>query len=463
MEIWVPVWIISIIITCWIANEKGQGFIGFFLRCIFGPSEIITALASSSKCIEKKDIKIDCLLRDTNLKFSSQDNPEKKVINNEQYNFEVENKSKEFQNSGSEKNKKSIKSRIKEDNSFIFWSFFFITIILMGIFYFIIMNKIETINKNKRIAFSENGRIAVSEELVKRFEKTLPKNYKYIDKNIAVNAKNNIYDIIDEEIDGVFEPVYDQIPKFSDFHYSLSGEYTEIITALSGRISESVQTYLFDRIRFENKLRYGINNIIKKSSEVFSKAIDSTYDDIREELDLDSEEFFLLSRLVEISTDDMKKRFTNYIIDGIRAGGVVNGAGAGFVGALIAKKVGTKVAAKISAKIATKLGIKIAGGAGAATTGAAIGSFLGPAGTAIGGVVGGVAGWLITDKIIIEIDQFINEEDFKNELKQLVTQQKQKMKDTFKDLYGNYLDITADNMKNDMRNIKLKDYIDSPN
>jgi hypothetical protein len=55
MEIWIPVWIISIIITCWIARKKGQGTLGFFLGCFWGPLGILFALGSSSKNHLKKE------------------------------------------------------------------------------------------------------------------------------------------------------------------------------------------------------------------------------------------------------------------------------------------------------------------------------------------------------------------------------------------------------------------------
>ena len=52
------IWIISVIITTWIASNKGEGVTGFFAGCIFGPLGILIALASSGKndksLIEKK-------------------------------------------------------------------------------------------------------------------------------------------------------------------------------------------------------------------------------------------------------------------------------------------------------------------------------------------------------------------------------------------------------------------------
>jgi len=45
------IWIVSIIITTWIANKKKQGIAGFFCGMFFGPLGIVIALASSSKKI----------------------------------------------------------------------------------------------------------------------------------------------------------------------------------------------------------------------------------------------------------------------------------------------------------------------------------------------------------------------------------------------------------------------------
>ncbi len=43
------IWIISILVTTWIANKKGQGLLGFFIGCLLGPIGILIALASSER------------------------------------------------------------------------------------------------------------------------------------------------------------------------------------------------------------------------------------------------------------------------------------------------------------------------------------------------------------------------------------------------------------------------------
>ena len=91
------------------------------------------------------------------------------------------------------------------------------------------------------------------------------------------------------------------------------------------------------------------------------------------------------------------------------------------VSATIAKKLAAKVAAKASAKGLAKGGGVLAGAGG----GALLCSWSGP-GAAVCGVVGGAAAWLLTDAVVVNIDEYFNREDFENELRTLLDEDRAK-------------------------------------
>ena len=53
-----------------------------------------------------------------------------------------------------------------------------------------------------------------------------------VDDELNGKAKAEIDAFIDEKADALFAPVYGQVPVFANFHYSVSGEYSEIAAAL---------------------------------------------------------------------------------------------------------------------------------------------------------------------------------------------------------------------------------------
>jgi len=142
----------------------------------------------------------------------------------------------------------------------------------------------------------------------------------------------------------------------------------------------------------------------------------------------------------------------------IRVGAL--GTGAKFSTVMITKVIGKKIATKVLAKAAVKSGTKVAGIGSGAAAGAAVGSVVPVVGTAIGGVVGAVAGWLVVDKVIIEMDEVLNREEFEEDLRILITKQKEDMKMEIKNNYFKSLKFFSSELQESYRKLKLKDIID---
>jgi hypothetical protein len=154
----------------------------------------------------------------------------------------------------------------------------------------------------------------------------------------------------------------------------------------------------------------------------------------------------------------MLKRF-NKVSLSLKGYGFVNG----FVTALLAKKFGKvlakKIVAKVSAKTATKLGMA----GGGFVTGAEMGIFCGPFSwicSPVAGLIGGIVGWVTVDKIIIELDQFFNEDEFRNELTNMIAAEEERTKEILIDVYVENLQEIKNRSVANLEEVKNKRIID---
>ena len=253
--------------------------------------------------------------------------------------------------------------------------------------------------------------------------------------------------IVTERIDTAFAPVYERIPVFLDFHYSVIGEYAELTAAVANEAGSELKRILFDEVDFDQRLKGAVATIQSESDTVLSTALTRINDDVREKLDLTSTDLALLGKVVTLSIEDAGKRFNGGELMLKSAGAM---AGAGAVAAVMTKTVGKKIASKIAAKAAAKTAVKAATGAtGGAASGAAAGMICGPLAwvcVPVGGVAGAVTFWLVTDKVIIEVDEYFNKETFEAELRTLIDEEKARLSADISRLYQTRIhEILTDN------------------
>ena len=216
---------------------------------------------------------------------------------------------------------------------------------------------------------------------------------------------------IDQQVDKAFAPAYDNIETFADAHYSVIGEYTELILAATGRLDEKIQKILFEGL--QERLGVAWNQISKNFK-----------DELADNFKGKAEHQAAMSLVI----DDMHSRFeaSDLALKSSMA------AGSGAAGVMITKTVSAAIAKKLivvtAAKTAGKTTVKFAGTASGAGTGAVIGSFIPGAGTAVGGIVGGIVGWFLVDKVVVEADEHFNRDDFEKEVAALIDEQKARVK-----------------------------------
>ena len=305
-----------------------------------------------------------------------------------------------------------------------FWTVFWGTIILLAIIYFSAVYKANKEVSNIK-ATDDGKHVLLSAEIADVWEKSAPSIFGNIGDEFSSRAKSEIDTLIDEKIDAVFDPVYGQIPKFADFHFSVTGEYTEIVAALSGEMGNRVQEILFNQIGFENNLKNEFTKITEQSKETISAAMGRINTNIQSKVGLGNEDMNVLTTILHLTIQDVDNRFSSLEYSTIRGVGVTLGLTA--TGAVLAKTMSKKLAVKVAAKTAVKISAKAGGILSGAGMGASVCAVGGPLAAAACGLAGAVVAWVAVDKLIIEIDEHFNRDEFEQELRRLVDEQKKKL------------------------------------
>ncbi len=175
---------------------------------------------------------------------------------------------------------------------------------------------------------------------------------------------------IDEGVEDAFVPVYDAgIPGLLDWHYSLSGRYTEFVRIFVGELEDEIESRLF--VGLEERIDAAVRDVGSLMQEkVFADLEDwfsSDVDSVRPGLRADYE------RILEPMLADTKRRFTESMgpaalseaMDGVGIsldknplpGGLASGLGLAVVRVLV---LAIPLPPGIVAAIAARLGFTIA-------------------------------------------------------------------------------------------------------
>lgn len=228
---------------------------------------------------------------------------------------------------------------------------------------------------------------------------------------------------IEERIDMAFAPVYERIPGFLDWHYSIVGQYTELGQAALGALEDAIESRLFAALQerigtateavagiMQKEIRTEIEEWVRRESQTVPAGVTTAYE-----------------RMLEVTVADTVDRFTVSAVPSALVA-VGTGVGSTVAVAVLAKALAKKVMASAALKTVGKVGGGIGSRLGGAAAGAAMGSVLGPVGAVVGGVAGGAAAWLAVDGAVVNIDEYLHREDLERELTELVDEQKASVK-----------------------------------
>ena len=241
--------------------------------------------------------------------------------------------------------------------------------------------------------------------------------------------------------------MYQHLDDYLDFHYSVLGEYVELGQAALGKMGGVLETKVFEGFDARmNKAWSLIDDDFGKSyKEQLLARINSSIPDA----DLKKP----LGPITEhVINDTLARTKTTLPI----AGGLAVTTGAVAMKAVfagMAKKIAATIAAKTGAKVAVKSG-GVLGGAG---TGAAICSPGGPVGAAVCGVGGAIIAWLTVDAVVVKIDEYINRDEFKQELSKLIDEDRKKRRDEIYNALMTASTVMDEQVRTSVQNIPLKD------
>ena len=327
-----------------------------------------------------------------------------------------------------------------------FWLAFWLTIIVLAGLYVA-----ATLKKERLIVDQATGQVSISELYVSEWQQhVLPGYLNDLDIEIR-KAQGDIEKVIDRRLNDAFAPVYRQIPKVADFHYSVTGEYLELLAAGSGEVGKDINRLLFEETNFTARLEQAMSHIYDDNTSIIARTLDNLRKKLQEHAGFNIDDMRLVGKVATLSLSDAESRFTSGF-NAIRGAGSLVGVGA--TAAILTKTVGKKVAGKLVVKLGGKTAAKATGLGSGAATGAAMGSVLGPIGTVVGGVVGGVAFWLATDKLIVEVDEHLNRDEFIADITTLIDAEKLRIRNQLLGLYNDHLLAISEQNKQDLKNIK---------
>ncbi len=234
---------------------------------------------------------------------------------------------------------------------------------------------------------------------------------------------------LDAQVDRAFDRLETNVDGFLDWYYSLTGEYARIAYMMTGELedymSEKLEQYLQQGDTFK-EVQAALNNALETHHTA-------------------QQEYLQQAQIIMTRNRVIPQDTPVHIVQGISLDNVLNppihqdvismqqklgsAAVSGLLTAVVVKKIIGKILGKNVLKLAAKALTKAlfsktagtAGGAGSgALAGAAIGSALPGLGTAVGAVIGaiiaGVAVGVAVDKTLIEVEEYLNREEFKHEL-----------------------------------------------
>lgn len=351
---------------------------------------------------------------------------------------------------------------------FGFWNVFVATLVLLAagtfiLYYMAIKNQSASTYKNEE-AELEN----LFDGVFKTANEHAPQLLK-IESEIGAKTLNDINKTIDENIDKAFAPLYAQIDKFSDFHYSVTGEYTELATLATKDAEAILQKYLFGPAHFDKNLEKALTTINGQNTQILENYFEKLQDSFQKELGFNEKQMeMLFTNVLQLTKEDLKKRFTQEVAVAFRVVGV--GASAAVMAKVASKQIATVMAKKLAAKVATKAalkgGAKAAGVLAGAETGAIAGVACGPAApvcSTVAGITGAIVGWFATDKVVVEADRALHEEEFKENLRKLIDKQKYIIKKGLYQAYAQAFIKTNKELDKKLDEIKNKPIIDQIN
>ncbi|WP_233707571.1 hypothetical protein [Helicobacter cetorum] len=330
------------------------------------------------------------------------------------------------------------KIKKRKKSSQIFWG----TIIVLLIVYVIA----------KVIAYSEPSedvKTAKTKEIAKYIEKLLPTdkmkdNINQHQAEINTDLNNDIQQInsvIDTQIDEFFNGVENNVDKFLDWHYSLKGDYGELILTLGAKSGLSAEDKLANIL--QEKL---LGSDYKQRLDAITKGFANTYESLLKE----HKEFVNNIATQGIDTNiSQNAEILNTLSEKIERKIKTDfiGATIGMSSLAIMAKLAPKLMLKISSKLGGKLGAKFLAKLSTALSGSLTCGIAAP--------VCALGFWFGSDAIINLFDEWFHRDKFKQEILSNIKEVKGNLKNAYKQQYNDSTINFSQKIQNAFKNTQV--------
>jgi hypothetical protein len=281
-----------------------------------------------------------------------------------------------------------------------------------------------------RLAVAEDGRVRVVDAFIEKIKQRRSDFDAAKDGELSA-VQGALAALVNDRLDVAFQPVYDNIPTYLDFHYSVLGSYTEITAALSSELANVMIEHLFKGTDVDAALERLTQEVDETAKTRFAEAMAAIRGAAKEHLEFSSADLDLVEQIAPLTKPAINARLSNEI-NAVRGAGLVGGVVASrqfskYAGRRLAKTFVGRLAAQGVRSAASKT----TGGSAGAVTGAKVGLLCGPAAwicsplLAVGGAAIGI---VAAEALIVSLDEAINRESFEQELRRMLDQQKADIK-----------------------------------
>jgi uncharacterized protein YjeT (DUF2065 family) len=301
----------------------------------------------------------------------------------------------------------------------------------------------------ERIYATHDSIVITSVSLARKFEQMLNTHLEHSELIITSSTLKELVPRIEQEIANAFTPIYAQIPKLADYHYSIIGSYSQFLANLTSQDNKEMMRILFDEAEYDKRLTTAFTNIAASSSHSLNNSLVKLDKQTKSDLNLRDEEVDLINNVLQLTQDNITQRF-DLSLNTLRIGGIsVAGAGIGIIAQRGTRMASRNIAARLATITAAKTAAKVASSSSSGKTGAVVGGAAGSivpgVGTAVGAVVGGTAGaivgWVGTEQAIVKVDEYLNRTEFEADIANMLDQIQTELKLS---IYHHYEDILND-------------------
>lgn len=270
-------------------------------------------------------------------------------------------------------------------------------------------------------------------------------------ETLKINTLKRMYlstELLNSQIDRSFDSMINKVDNYLDWYYSLEGEYTRIAKMLMGELDEYMENQLKITLQQGDAFKdvqIAIEKAIKEHDLAQQEYLNSVRPILEKNRIFDENGYKKIilkkSSLSSVLTPPSHQDIINIKSRLFTTGSTV---AAGFVTAIVGKKIVAKVIGKSTLKIASKSLLKVAaskvagsgsGAAAGAVAGGAIGSVIPGLGTAAGAVVGGILGAIgvgvATDAAILKLEEVYSRDSFRKEIINSINESKKEFKTFF--------------------------------